>query len=410
MKTDLTPASPSGRNLGVFAANRSRPVHRWYPFVEGYSSELVEWGLRESPDPKPRILDPFGGSGTTALAAAEHSLASSFCEINPFLAWLADVKVNQTQRVSLPEGTQNLQILLRRLKRDRIPKLSTPSESPLVSVDAKRDYFPPDVAAQVSRLMTWLDQETEGAERELGRAAVAVTLVPCSNMIRRTDLRRRTGTDPSPRPLIPTLIASLEMVLEDLGCVSRKWSVSSNRIAEDVRTLTIPAKEKFDLVITSPPYLNGTNYCRNTKLELLALGFIDGESGLSRFRSESITAGINSVTRSRKGPELFDEVEAVARELDACAYDKRIPTLVRLYFSDMGASLKAIRNACRSGALMLLDIGDSRFAGVHVPTHELLATIASDVGWKRAETIPIRARKSYDGSQLVQVVLRLEAV
>ena len=35
--------------------------------------------------------------------------------------------------------------------------------------------------------------------------------------------------------------------------------------------------KKFDGVITSPPYLNGTNYFRNTKLELWFMNFINDE-------------------------------------------------------------------------------------------------------------------------------------
>jgi hypothetical protein len=199
------------------------------------------------------------------------------------------------------------------------------------------------------------------------------------------------------------------MMLEDLDPMLRGWSARATQLAGDMRSLVVPADLQFDLIITSPPYLNGTNYCRNTKLELLALGFISGEEGLSKFRSESITAGINNVSRRRNDPDEIDEVEVIARQLDKVAYDARIPTLVRLYFSDMREGLKALRSSVTDSAELLLDIGDSRFAGVHVPTHDLLAVVGAQVGWRLIETVPIRERRSYDGSKLVQVVLRMVA-
>lgn len=77
----------------------ARPFHRWYPFVEGYSADLVERALIEQ-TADGTVLDPFGGSGTTALAAAMLGRDSVFAEVNPYMAWVADVKVNQSRRVA----------------------------------------------------------------------------------------------------------------------------------------------------------------------------------------------------------------------------------------------------------------------------------------------------------------------
>lgn len=396
------------QSFGVFAGNRQRPIHRWYPFVEGYSADLVEWGLAVSGQDNPRIIDPFGGSGTTSLTAAEQGLDSWFCEVNPYLAWLADVKVNQTCHVTEAEQLAPLAELLALAESDSIPREPT-SDAPLLATEGKRAYFPDGVAKQVVATLEWLDSHTDGAVREVGRAAVVVSLVPSSCMIRRTDLRRRIASDPSPKPFAEALATTLRMVIEDLRADRPQWTAMATQLADDVRALSVPADLQFDLIITSPPYLNGTNYCRNTKLELLALGLIADEAGLSRYRTDSITAGINNVSKRRATPDAIDEVEVVAEQLDEKAYDIRIPALVRGYFSDMRRALKVLRDAAADDGALLLDIGDSRFAGVHVPTHELLVTVGEQVGWHHIETIPVRERRSYDGSPLVQVVLRMSA-
>lgn len=57
----------------------------------------------------------------------------------------------------------------------------------------------------------------------------------------------------------------------------------------------------------------------------------------------------------------------------------------------------------------MLDIGDSRFAGVTVPTDELLAEVATSVGWQLVKSDHLRKRRSYDGTPLKQVLLRFRA-
>jgi hypothetical protein len=143
--------------------------------------------------------------------------------------------------------------------------------------------------------------------------------------------------------------------------------------------------------------------------ETPSLSLLEGGE-LAELRLSSITAGINNVSRRRATPTLTDDVEQVAKQLDAVAYDRRIPALVRLYFSDMQLVFERVRNASAPGALWLLDIGDSRFAGVNVPTPSLLASVASSVGWDLEATETVRQRKSYDGTPLTQVLLSLRAV
>lgn len=395
------------RNLGVFDDNRSRPIHRWYPFVEGYSDELVAETLpADDVGTRVGLLDPFGGSGTTALAASLRGHDSMFCEVNPYLAWVADVKVNVTREASREAGLGNLQRLAGEIEQ----RLALgASRHPLVHADQRRTFFPPGVSRQVVGLLELIDTEFSGDVRELARLAVSTSLIPTSNMIRRTDLRKRKAGDPDPLPFAQTVAQQLRNIHDDVLSAGPSLSGRAVRVASDVRELTT-TPEPVGLVVTSPPYLNGTNYCRNTKLELLALSLIEEEQELAELRTESITAGINNVSRRRTEPFILPAVEEVASKLDAVAYDQRIPKLVRLYFSDMKAMFRAVRSVAKLGTRFHLDIGDSRFAGIHVPTPALLAEVAALEGWHLESSRLIRSRRSYDGTALEQVLLNFEAV
>lgn len=396
----------AGPKLGVFDDNRARPIHRWYPFVEGYSDELVAEYLDEPGSSDIAVLDPFGGSGTTALAASLRGHDSMFCEVNPYLAWVADVKVNVARDAAAEGELGSILQLAERIERDGIPMGR--SKHALVHADQRRGFFPQGVVRQIVGLLELIDAELHGSQRELARLGVATSLIPTSNMIRRTDLRKRRAGDPTPLPFGPTVALQLRLIHEDVLRAGPALAGRATRVAADARQL-MSTPTPVTLVVTSPPYLNGTNYCRNTKLELLALGLIEEEQDLATLRTDSITAGINNVSRRRSDPDVIDAVEETATKLDKVAYDQRIPRLVRLYFADMRLVFRAVRAQAVTGARFVLDIGDSRFAGVHVPTPALLAEVATSEGWKLDSSRLLRIRRSYDGTPLEQVLLNFRS-
>lgn len=391
--------------LGVFGDNRSRPFHRWYPFVEGYSAELVERALSE-PAPAGAILDPFGGSGTTALAAATLGRDSIFAEVNPYLAWVADVKINQARALANEGNADELRALALELAGTLPPP---DNDEALLVADRKRGFFPSGVAEDAVGILGLIDKALSGPAREVARLSVATSLIPSSNMVRRTDLRKRIASDPAPHDLRSGVASRLRDFAQDVEEHGASIQGTARHIAGDVRDRWTDAPQ-VSVVVTSPPYLNGTNYCRNTKLELLALGFIENELGLQSLRVSMISAGINNVSKRRRATEPIDVVEPIAEQLDKVAYDARIPALVRSYFADMRGALRQVRAHALTGARMYFDIGDSRYCGVHVPTHTLLKQIAEREGWRFLDEEVLRTRRSYDGSQLTQVLMHFEAI
>ena len=402
--------SPSGRpsrSVGVFSGNKARPIHRWYPFIEGYSAELVHDAIRSSPSASPIVFDPFAGSGTTPLAAAFEGIDSLYCEVNPYLAWVADVKVNRAREASRRNDLSLLTALARDLERHRTynPRVAS---HPLLTADERRRFFPDGVAEQACTLIEWIGENLESPLAELAKLACTTSLIPASNMVRRTDLRRRRPNDPAPVAFNRAVAKKLSDIHDDVTSSAKLLAGRAARVAADVRSLADSSGD-FDLVVTSPPYLNGTNYCRNTKLELLALKLIEDEDGLALLRTTAITAGINNVSARRGAPTRFDAVEIVAQRLDEVAYDQRIPAMVRLYFSDMHDALRVMRRHAKSSARLLLDIGDSRFSDIHIPTDKILAELARRSGWSLTGSTLLRVRKSYDGSALAQVLLAFVA-
>ena len=83
---------------GTFLLNKTEPIHRWYSYVEGYSSCLITDELKTFLTVKPNIktiYDPFCGTGTTSLVASTHGIHSFYSESNPFMQTVIETKVNE---------------------------------------------------------------------------------------------------------------------------------------------------------------------------------------------------------------------------------------------------------------------------------------------------------------------------
>ena len=76
-----------------FDKNKNVFVHRWYPFVEGYSKEFIENILDELPFVPKCALEPFCGSGTTPVELQNHNIKCYSFEVSPFMHLLSTVKL-----------------------------------------------------------------------------------------------------------------------------------------------------------------------------------------------------------------------------------------------------------------------------------------------------------------------------
>ena len=79
----------------AFMANRETPVHRWVPWIAGFSRQFVQDGLaRHLPASGAGVvLDPFAGVGTTLIEADLAGHDAVGFEINPYAAFAARAKL-----------------------------------------------------------------------------------------------------------------------------------------------------------------------------------------------------------------------------------------------------------------------------------------------------------------------------
>lgn len=225
-------------------------------------------------------------------------------------------------------------------------------------------------------------------------------------MIRQGDLRfaKETEKDEADKDVVSNFIAKLKMAIEDIDSDTCPTLAETIRLADDARKIDV--ENQIDCVITSPPYLNGTNYIRNTKLELKLSGHVKSEKDLPVFHSKGIIAGINNV--SKRNIEFDTPAVALPyiQKLEPVAYDKRIPIMVAGYFHDMNSVIERLSHAMKDQGYFIMDIGDSQFAGVHIPTHEILTKLCEAHGFELYDEDILRERHSKNGMVLSQRLLK----
>src|SRR5688500_13352307 len=85
----VAPARPDLARLVHWAGAASQPIHRWFRYREGFSPALItSLGLGQ------RILDPFCGSGSIMVGAAQQGRASVGIDVNPLAAFVSRVKLS----------------------------------------------------------------------------------------------------------------------------------------------------------------------------------------------------------------------------------------------------------------------------------------------------------------------------
>lgn len=412
-----TPDSDFFRIQSTFRGGRGSPLHEWYPYLEGYSPEFVS-NVIDTFAPHARdILDPFCGSGTTALVSALRGGVGYYAEVNPSCRYVIEAKA-LALTLSIKERNRIAEHLheLASQAKTRIGKFK-PDErlaSSFTAAFGKRPFFEDDNYSAVLQARSFADQ-LEKDDPVLARffiVGVLRCLIPCSLLVRRGDLRFMTEKERERG--LPDFFSELSYGLDLIASDLIDAEAAPGRtqlVSTDARSIHKQMPTKVDAVVTSPPYLNGTNYFRNTKIELWFLRMLVCKTDLRGFRDAAITSGINDVTKgklaeARNNDTRFrsDLLKQTLKALDKAAYDMRIPAMVENYFYDMHDVLAKLPLVLNDRGVIAIDLGDSVYSGVHVPTHDILAEMLEDSGFHLNKTVILRERQSRDGARLSQTL------
>ncbi|WP_431033827.1 DNA methyltransferase [Streptomyces sp. P6-2-1] len=396
----LGAAEGGSRNTTTFADNMKLPVHRWFRYSAGYSAEwagslMRHWGVE-------RVLDPFGGSGTTCLAAQEQKVESTGTEVHPMVARIARTKLLWTEDPD--ELRDRVGDVL------RVAALGRAVEVPTAPLIAK--CFPDTEALHdLLRIRdAVLEQEGRDNIAELLWLAFVSIIRACSpagtaqwQYVLPNRTKSRVAEPRSAFEAAGELFASdMEMRRFLVGDEPARTTV----LHTDARTLRDVADEWADAVITSPPYANNYDYADTLRLEQILLGEIEGWKDLRPLREVLLRSATQNMGRWKAEEALdspllspiIDELRPVYDELAEVrkgrAGNKAYNVMLAGYFYDNAQVFRALRQKTKPGAKVCYVVGDSAPYGVHAPVEKWLGKLAVDSGFASWSFSKVRDRNT----------------
>jgi len=400
----------------TFRGGKSEPLHLWYPYLEGYSPEFVREIIETYMPNSTQILDPFAGTGTTPLTVMQMNRMAFFCELNPVLQFLIETKLSVYHLA--PGERSQLAIEVRSFVENWMECLASALIDEKLDLNyhaafGKSVFFDAETYSEVLKARSIVNQVAKTNTRlaAIVEIAVMASLVASSRLIRSGDIKyRKSKSDWKKQVVFRKEVARrLLFMAQDIEVLADYTSTKMPQfVCANAKDLSQHEANGLDGVITSPPYLNGTNYFRNTKMELWFLDHLRSKADLSQLRYDAVTAGINNVTRKKDADYVPLPVRDVVRHLESVAYDSRIPRMVSGYFYDMQLIFEAIRSKLVVGARIAIDIGDSIYANTHVKTDEYLVKLLEQMGFRSIDNVNLRKRVSRNRMEVSQVLIIME--
>ena len=388
-------APAAGFRDPAFMANRRAPVHRWVPWIAGYSKHFVADALARFAAAPGTVLDPFAGVGTTLVEADLAGHEAVGFEINPYAAFACRTKL-RAHHICPDALRQAAEGLAARTERALADGVESTRQAP-PGFRTRTPFYSPKVQRKVLLALDGIDALT-GGEADLLRLAFAATMVDYSNYSYEPSLGRKAAVgrpDVDDFPVADALVAKAMDMAQDAAWYRRERAKRRRRDARVIEKSFLHGYQDLpagsvDLLITSPPYLNNYHYNRNTRPHLYWLGMCHSPADLKRLENLNFgTYWQNARERERVAldaavavPEIEDALADVReRNAHKGIYGGRgWANYAALYFNDCAQFARAAAWCLRPGATALVVIGNSILQGVHIPTDRFLATIAERCG------------------------------
>jgi hypothetical protein len=383
----------------TFRANAGAGRHGWLRLTPAYGVRLVRDRIAHLPRGSV-VTDPFSGTGTTPLAAAELGHRGQSVDVNPFLIWLGTVKTARyAPRTLLATADAVQEVVARAQGHTRDDELWQPG---LFRIER---WWSPGALHALKALRAAIDPY-EGQVRDLLEISLCRSLISCSNAaFDHQSLSFRQGAEePAPFALddaTRTLAVYGEEASAVLGSARHDLPGSAVVHHGDARE-GAGDLEEADLVLTSPPYVNRMSYIRELRPYMYWLRYLDlaGDAGDLDWRAIGGTWGTATSRLRSWVPVTRTPVDdAVGAVCEAIAADggKNGPLLaayVRRYHHDMWLHFRAMVPAVRPGGAVSYIVGNSTFYSHEVPAQQWYAAMLRELGYRDVGIETIRKRNS----------------
>jgi len=407
----------------AFADNKALPVHRWVPWIAGFSAAFVDDVLdtylpAQARRKQPLVLDPFAGVGTTLLQAAWRGCNCIGFELNPYAALAARVKL-AAPRLNLDSLDQAIAQMQKAASSWRTAPPDGRGRPP--GFRSRIPFFSPPVERQVLHLLAFIAKLAQPEITDVFRVAFGSVMVSFSNYTYEPSLGSRPGAG---KPLVEDadvsqhLLAKLQQMRADAqwvqartngGRQAGKWQVRSADFFTGQAAL---APGSVHLALTSPPYLNNYHYVRSTRPQMHWLSLLSGPAEQRRLEEQNFGKFWQTVRQGATVPLAFRhaKLERLLGQLrlvraSAGAYGgPGWANYAATYFNDCDRLVAALHRLIVPGGVAVIVIGNSIIQGLEFKTDEILGELAARRGLELAAIRCLRQKRV--GASITQSAVR----
>lgn len=426
-----------------YQLSKKDSLHRWLKYKEGFSSQLVNKLLDEFKVKQGElVLDPFLGSGTTAIVCQMRGINSLGYDILPTSSIALEAKRNV-----FSYNLEELKTLIDEIQGIQVPADFDGSFNYITITDGA---FPEQTEKDVVFFTNWIENSHySDAVKTLVKLCILNCLEPVSytskdgqflgwdyrskKMQMAAARREAQGKNPMKKkdkgvlPLLkPSLLEELEAVFNDIKYIqshAKSTDASINYVLGSVLfELPKQASDTVSGVITSPPYCNRYDYTRTYGLELNYLGLSTQDVNTlrqtllsctveNRSKMEALRALYQSLGREADYDNVVSIIESNAafQEIKQ-ALNKRnengdinndgVLRMVEGYFTELTFLFYEIYRVCKKGAHVAFVNDNVRYGGEVIPVDFLCTSFAEQIGFKPVKVYTLKQQKGNSSQQM----------
>jgi site-specific DNA-methyltransferase (cytosine-N4-specific) len=439
-------SSKFDRQSVSYQLSKNDGIHGWLKYKEGFSAELVgillnEMGIQSGDT----VLDPFLGSGTTALVAKIKGINSIGFDIMPMSSIAVRVKddiakyntdelldfanflKNQTRpydykdktpyiritQGAYPEGTAtDIQFFT-----DTIKKSAFSDETKnLAALGLLNSLESLSYTAKDGQYLRWDERsskviETNTRRLDIGKEPLKVIfnkgILPDTKAVLIKEIEKAIAD-----------IRAMQDGVEDMSANTTITFKQNSALLE----LPLLRDQTIHGVITSPPYCNRYDYTRIYALELVYLGL--GEEEIKKLRQNLLSCTVENKPKNEHLKEYYRSIgkfsdyeavftfirrnEALHEMLDALKFrningdinNSGVINMVKGYFEELTFIYYELFRICKTGARVAFVNDNVRYAGEVIPVDSISTEIASRIGFIPEKIYALRQQKGNSSQQM----------
>lgn len=430
-----------------YQLSKKDALHRWLKYKEGFSAELVNAFLDEmEAEPGDLIMDPFMGSGTTALVCCMRGIDSVGFDVMP----LSGVSLRAKMAV-LDYRTEEIRAMLRDVTALDMPE-DYQERTPYIKIT--ETAYPDYTERYLQYLTQW--NQSSGYSQE-AKNLLTLCIINSLEQISYTtksgqylswDSRSRKVIAANEKraaagkPLYPTKYVRKEIpepketILKELRCVLQdiEWLQSQCEDAAFGQIHFVQNSVLYELpkmndamlkgVITSPPYCNRYDYTRTYALELVYLGL--GEEDVRAMRQAQLSCTVESKSKLEQLREYYVSIGCLERYERICGIiqenktfreimaalalrnangelnNNGIMRMVEGYFTELAFIYAELFRVCKKGSLVAFVNDNVRYGGEVIPVDFLSCELAEQFGFRIKRIDTLKQQKGNSSQQMAK--------